>query len=358
MHPQPTLHERETTPIPETVELLAAFDNYLRRHGRAPGTRERYRRVLTHYSSWLERRPPAAVSANDIDSYLQHWQDAFMDTYARPPAIGSYRGQINALRSFYDYLDRFQLLTDQNGTPLRDPMRRIPCPPAQQPTNDWLRPAEDQALLAYRGTSQERILVHLLRWSGVRVSEAAALTLQDLDLTPQQEALTVRASKTAAGRRTIPIVPELTPTLHPWLREFAEHGQQLPSTPLLATRHGTAMRHSYIWRLVKRAAHHAGVRPTPCTCNTNRPPHQPGCPRTLNGHNLSQVTPHTLRRTFASDLLNRGLRLEVVSKLLGHASTTVTERAYAELLNDTTRRELLHALKHAATQDEGVRSSV
>ena len=57
---------------------------------------------------------------------------------------------------------------------------------------------------------------------------------------------------------------------------------------------------------------------------------------------------HTLRRTFASDLLNRGLRLEVVSKLLGHASTTVTERAYAELLDDTTRRELLHALKHAA----------
>lgn len=59
-----------------------------------------------------------------------------------------------------------------------------------------------------------------------------------------------------------------------------------------------------------------------------------------------QISPHTLRRTFATDPLNRGLRLGVVSKLLGHASTTVTERAYTELLNDTTRRELLHALHH------------
>jgi len=60
----------------------------------------------------------------------------------------------------------------------------------------------------------------------------------------------------------------------------------------------------------------------------------------------SAAPPHTLRRTFGSDLLNRGLRLEVVSKLLGHATTTITEHTYAELLDDTTRRELLHALHH------------
>ena len=79
-----------------------------------------------------------------------------------------------------------------------------------------------------------------------------------------------------------------------------------------------------------------------------RAPHGRGCPRTRNGENLSEVSPHTLRRTFGSDLLNRGLRLEVVSKLLGHASTVVTERAYAELLDDTLRRELLRVLEQAA----------
>ena len=106
------------------------------------------------------------------------------------------------------------------------------------------------------------------------------------------------------------------------------------------------MRTSFAWRLVKRVAHRAGVRPRTCTCNTQHPPHQPGCPRNLNGYNKSDVSPHTLRRTFGSHLLNNGLRLEVVSKLLGHATTTITEQAYAELLDDTTRRELLHALHH------------
>ena len=57
------------------------------------------------------------------------------------------------------------------------------------------------------------------------------------------------------------------------------------------------------------------------------------------------MSPHTLRRTFGSDLINRGLRLETVSKLLGHSNTTITERAYAQLLAPTIRRELLEAFR-------------
>jgi integrase len=108
---------------------------------------------------------------------------------------------------------------------------------------------------------------------------------------------------------------------------------------------------SFAWRLVKRVAHRAGVRPRPCTCAVARPPHTANCPRNLNGYNRSDVTPHTLRRTFGSDLLNRGLRPEVVSKLLGHATTTITEHTYAELLDDTTRRELLHILQRHPTNN-------
>ncbi len=57
-----------------------------------------------------------------------------------------------------------------------------------------------------------------------------------------------------------------------------------------------------------------------------------------------RVTPHTLRRTFGSDLVNRGARLEVVSRLLGHASTAITEKAYARLEDTTIRAEMLAAL--------------
>ena len=50
------------------------------------------------------------------------------------------------------------------------------------------------------------------------------------------------------------------------------------------------------------------------------------------------MSPHTLRRTFGSDLLNRGVRIEVVSRQLGHADTRITEKAYAKLLRSTQRQ--------------------
>jgi integrase len=226
-------------------------------------------------------------------------------------------------------------------------MRQIVAPPAEQRVNDWLRPAEDNALLTVDSNPQERIVVWLLRWTGLRVGEATQLLVSDIDLTPGREGIVVRESKTAAGRRTIAIVPELVPRLEAWLKELELTGLTRPGLPLLATKHGTPMKSTYAWRLVKRAAFRAGVRVVPCTCRSARSTlHAAGCPRTKTGENLSAVTPHTLRRTFGSYLLNRGLRLEVVSKLLGHASTTVTERAYAELLDETARRELFAVLTH------------
>ena len=81
-------------------------------------------------------------------------------------------------------------------------------------------------------------------------------------------------------------------------------------------------------KCVKIVAHRGGVRPWPEGAD--------------KGHeNLSQVSPHTLRRTFGSHLLNNGVRIEVVSALLGHADVRVTQQAYAELLQATIAREVL-----------------
>ncbi len=225
-------------------------------------------------------------------------------------------------------------------------MRTIEAPTIQQRPNDFLRPLEDRALLNADHPEHHRRIVWLLRHTGLRVGEARGLTLADVDLAEGQEAITVRTSKSVAGRRTVPLLPHLLPIVHEQLESVRAMGFVDPASPILCTRHGTAMTNNHIWRTVKRAAEQAGIRVVPCTCATTRQDrHRRDCPRTISGDNRSHVTPHTLRRTYGSDLINRGLRLETVSKLLGHANTTITERAYAQLLPSTIRSELTKALE-------------
>jgi integrase len=90
------------------------------------------------------------------------------------------------------------------------------------------------------------------------------------------------------------------------------------------------MKATFAWRVLKRVAARAGVR-------TRTPPD-------ANGDNVSTISPHTLRRTFASDLLNRGVRIETIAKVLGHSDTRVTSAYYAEMLASTARAEIMEAM--------------
>jgi hypothetical protein len=100
------------------------------------------------------------------------------------------------------------------------------------------------------------------------------------------------------------------------------------------------MQPRYVWRIVRDVAARAGMT-------------------TASGR---RITPHTLRRTFATDLLNRGVRLETVSRLLGHAATTITEQAYAQLTDRRIRMEVEEAFRTndvtAATPDRQPRTLV
>jgi integrase len=186
---------------------------------------------------------------------------------------------------------------------------------------------EDRLLLSAPVNAQERILVYLLRFTGLRISEACALRVKDVDL--DERKIRVTESKTRAGRRSVPIARELEPELAVWFERLRrEHGLQFtPELPVLATRNRTPMKPQFAWRILKRAAGKVGIRVRP--------------------DGASAISPHTLRRTYGSTLLNREerpLRIEAVSKLLGHSDVRVTQQSYARLLDERAHAEYWQAV--------------
>ncbi len=266
---------------------------------------------------WAERELHE-IDAGSLElGFLSEWEAAFQDRNGRAPALNSTRAVIQAVKSFYMFLDRFGLLVDADGGLIRNPALALELPVIPvKPELDWLRADEDEALLSCPMNAREDIIVFLLRMTGLRLGEALALTNRDVSV--GEGSVTVTTSKTMAGLRSVPISPELRPHIERWLAFTRWEGFYRPDGAFLATRHGTPMKAQYVGPVVARVAERAGI--------------------------ARRVTPHTLRRTFGSDLVNRGVRLEVVSRLLGHASTSITEKCYARLEDTTVRAEMLAAL--------------
>lgn len=302
---------------------LEAFFASLRRRGRSPRTVKRWSVELDRFAAWVGERPLCELGARDLElGFLAAWEEGFRDRNGREPSLNSMRAVIQALRSFYAFLERFDLLVDGEGRAVRNPALALDLPVIPvRPELDWLGAAEDARLLDVSMNAREDIVVFLLRLTGLRLGEAVSLLNRDVEIA--LGLVRARESKTAAGYRSIPISPELRPHLERWLafarRECLHH----PDGPFLVTRNRTAMKAQYVEAVVARVATRAG---------TGR-----------------RVTPHTLRRTFGSDLLNRGVRLEVVARLFGHASTAITEKAYARLEDKTIRTEMLAALVGSRT---------
>ena len=298
--------------------LVEAFFANLRRRNKAAKTLKRWRPELERFAAWVGERPLHEIGGAQIDGeFLLVWEADFRARNGRDPSPNSLRAAIQAVTSFYGFLERFDYLVDGEGKPFRNPALVLEAPVIRPAAElDWLRDDEDGALLACTMNEREAILVFFLRMTGLRLNEALTLTNRDVDLASNQ--VRVRESKSVAGFRIVPISRDLRPRIQRWLAFTRQHGWYEPDGPFLVTRNRSPMQGQYVQLALRRVGVRAGLK--------------------------RRLKPHTLRRTFGSDLLNRGLRLEVVSRLLGHASTSITEKAYARLEDKTIRDEMLEAL--------------
>jgi len=281
------------------IELPAQehFEGYLRHKGRLNHKRSTLQGSFTSVRLFLEfygksgKRDLEAMERTDLEAFIEYEQD-------RGLRISTVRTRLACIIAFLHFL------MEQDLIPLSLLQRRIKLKlPEVLPRA--MHPADVKKLLSVIDDLRDRALILLLLRTGMRIGEALGLRLNDLDMQDRKVHL-FQGEKNSMGR-VVYLSDDVLSALKLWFRqrdpnqEFVFYGHR--NKPVCySTGRGRFVK--YIQK--------AGLE-------------QKG------------YTVHCLRHTFASELLNAGMRLECLQQLLGHQDIEVTRR-YARL-TDTTREE-------------------
>jgi integrase/recombinase XerD len=218
----------------------------------------------------------------------------------------SLRRRAAAIRGFYRFAYGEGLIPT-------DVAARLDLPRQPRLLPETLDVAEVERLLdAAADSLRDRALLELLYAAGVRVGEAVGLDLEDLS----REAATVRVIGKGDRERVVPVGEIAMEWLGRWLAEgrpallALSHVAPVHGGPLFVGDRGRRLARQQAWATVKRAATRAGLG--------------------------DRVSPHTLRHSFATHLLEGGADLRIVQELLGHASISTTQ-LYTHLTGERIR---------------------
>jgi integrase/recombinase XerD len=268
------------------VEYLQALET---ERGASRNTMLAYRRDLADFGRYIQgpRRGLDALTSRDVSDYL-------LALRRRGLGARSVARRLSALRGLYRHLLR-------EGTVTRDPTEQVdsPRPPRRLPRT--LSIEDVAALIETPDTGRpdglrDRAMLELMYASGMRASEVLTLRLEDLNLTAGYVICTGKGSR----QRMVPVGVQAAR----WVRRYLDGGRRpsakrLDPGTVFLNRAGRPLSRQGLWGILKRAARRAGLRAT--------------------------VSPHTLRHSFASHLLERGADLRSVQAMLGHADISTTQ---------------------------------
>ena len=297
----------ETAAVPEP-RFVTAFADYLRSECHlADNTVAAYRRDLRRFYEWLGTKKIPSLTVNQLADYAGWLHDKNL-------APASLARHIVSLKLFFRYLQLEGVLSENLVELLGSQKlwQRVPevLPPR---VIDELFETPKPGDPCWR---RDRAMLEMLYATGCRASELSGMQLRDVHLDAGHCLCHGKGDK----QRMVPLGKRAAAAV----REYLEHERprlaaQAPKAPpwLLLSRSGRALRRERIWELVKRYALRAGAS--------------------------ADVSPHTLRHSFATHLLAGGADLRMVQEMLGHASITTTQ-IYTHV--DHTRLKAVHKKFH------------
>jgi len=279
-------------PVAEADALLVGqfLERSWAENGLARPTQESYRHDLEGFSRWLQGRGVSLLSVKRQDLF-----DYLSERSGQHYAARSNARLLSALRSFYAQQLRFGIIKE-------DPTALLELPKLRKGLPKALSESEVEALLNGPDVStdiglRDRAMIELMYATGLRVSELVGLPSTAINL--RQGVLRVMGK--GSKERLVPLGEES----QDWLERYLQQAR-----PVLAQKKNLAylfmgpraepVTRQQFWSLIKKTAVQAGIDP-------------------------EKVSPHGLRHSFATHLLNHGADLRALQMLLGHSSLSTTQ---------------------------------
>jgi integrase/recombinase XerD len=258
--------------------------------GLSRSTLDSYRRDLLGFARWLRGR-----DLRLLETHRQNVFDYLAERTGANYAARSNARLLSSLRAFYAQQLRLGFVTEDPTALIESPAlgRSLPKALSESEVEALLRAPDAATPLGLR----DRAMIELMYAAGLRVSELVGLPSAAVNL--RQGVL--RISGKGGKERLVPIGEEAQHWLERYLSEARPTiAGKRTLAPLFLGRRGQALTRQQFWGLIKQAAVRAGIDP-------------------------GKVSPHGLRHSFATHLLNHGADLRVLQMLLGHSSVSTTQ---------------------------------
>jgi integrase/recombinase XerC len=272
--------------------LIHQFIHYLSAEKNAsPHTCRAYERDLEEFENFLKSSGMSLSTAQDIemgkvDRLAIRRYLSFLHRRNRKSSIAR---KISTLRSFFKYLVREQLATS-------NPAKSVSTPKVEKPLPTTLTVDEAFRLMEIPVGSKglrDRAILELLYSSGIRVGELVGLNLNQLDL----DLGIVKVMGKGRKERIVPVGSKAVEALKAYLEK---RGVLSGEEPLFVNSRGGRLTARSVGRLIKKYTKRSGI--------------------------FRKISPHTLRHSFATHLLDAGADIREIQEMLGHASLSTTQR--------------------------------
>ena len=278
------------------MDYLKGYERYLTEEKKASSnTLSSYLRDVGQYTRWLEGEglAPEQAAQSDVEAYMRALS-------AKGKSVSTVTRSLASLKSFYTYLlgaGRVEVNPAKGLAPAKVE-RKLPQILTSKEVELFLEQPEPSDAKGCR----DRAMLELLYATGIRVSELIGLDLDHLNLS----AGFIRCA--SRGReRIIPLYPAAVRALQDYVEHVRPQMIERPDEKaLFVNMNGERMSRQGFWKIIKHYQEKAGIH--------------------------KDITPHTLRHSFAAHLLENGADLRSIQEMLGHADISSTQ-IYAQLVN-------------------------